>query len=121
MNRFIAIVFAFFTIWCSAQSTKTEVLFKKDNYELTPKAKAKLDLVLQDLKAKNTKFEMLLVGHTDSDGSIEYNKKLSEQRTNEVYHYLLEKGVHQSAIKINYFGEEKPKVANSDEDNNQYQ
>lgn len=119
MNRFIAIVFAFFTIWCSAQTTKTEVLFKKDDYELTAKNKAKLNLIIQDLNSKNTKFKMLLVGHTDSDGSVAYNKKLSEQRTNEVYHYLVEQGVHPSAITINYFGEEKPKVDNSDEDNMQ--
>ncbi len=112
-------MFSHFLPFCSAQTTKTEVLFKKDNYELTPKAKAKLDLVLQDLKSKNAKFEMLLVGHTDSDGSVAYNKKLSEQRTNEVYHYLIEQGVHQSVITINYFGEEKPKVANSDEENMQ--
>jgi len=119
MNRFIAIVFAFFTIWCSAQTTTTEVLFKKDDYELTAKNKAKLNLIIQDLNSKNTKFKMLLVGHTDSDGSVAYNKKLSEQRTNEVYHYLVEQGVHPSAITINYFGEEKPKVDNSDEDNMQ--
>lgn len=55
------------------------VLFDKSSASLTPAAQQSLDALAADIAARGTG-EVLVVGHTDSDGSDESNQLLSEQR-----------------------------------------
>jgi OOP family OmpA-OmpF porin len=49
-----------------------------------------------------------VAGHTDSQGSAVYNRKLSALRANAVREYLVEKGVNTDMLTSNGYGEEKP-------------
>lgn len=54
-------------------------------------------------------------GHTDSDGSDQYNQKLSEGRAKSVVVYLAEKGIGNERLIAKGYGESKPIDTNSTE------
>ncbi len=51
-------------------------------------------------------------GHTDSQGSYNYNQLLSERRANAVAEYLLQKGVVEARVETIGFGEKQPVADN---------
>ena len=55
-------------------------------------------------------------GHTDSDGSDEYNQTLSEDRANAVRFYLVHDGVFVGRLKAVGYGETKPVADNATEE-----
>jgi len=58
-----------------------------------------------------------VAGHTDSDGSEEYNLLLSEKRAVNVKEKLVSFGVDDYRIKIHFFGFSKPVAENDSEEN----
>jgi len=70
---------------------------------------------LYDVCKKVPALRLKIVGHTDSDGSDEYNQKLSERRANEVARLLLEQGVSAGRLDISGMGEKKPLYDNADD------
>lgn len=58
---------------------------------------------------------ILIEGHTDDSGSAEYNMKLSKKRAETVANFLIENGIDESRLTINWYGEEQPKYENNDE------
>ncbi|UZN02153.1 OmpA family protein [Cellulomonas sp. S1-8] len=62
-----------------AATLDANVLFDKSSASLTPAAQQSLDALAADIAARGTG-EVVVVGHTDSDGSDESNTVLSEQR-----------------------------------------
>lgn len=56
--------------------------------------------------------DILVVGHTDSDGAEDYNHKLSEQRAQSVVDYLKSLGVSDSRLKMMGYGETQPVASN---------
>ncbi len=70
----------------------------------------KLSGVFQEYSDTN----ILVIGHTDSAGSEEYNMTLSKNRATSVSNYLMNnKGVSSSRLNTNWFGETKPIYDNS--------
>jgi len=68
---------------------------------------ARLDAIKEILKNyPNSKFSV--EGHTDSDGSNEYNQQLSEDRANAVKNALVDKGINADNLITAGFGETKP-------------
>ena len=55
-------------------------------------------------------------GHTDSQGSDEFNLDLSQQRANSVRDALIQSGVSQDAIDATGFGETQPIATNETEE-----
>ena len=55
-------------------------------------------------------------GHTDSDGSDDYNQDLSEDRANAVRFYLVHNGVFVGRLKAVGYGETKPIADNATEE-----
>ena len=53
-----------------------------------------------------------LEGHTDAKGQESYNVNLSKNRVNAVKEFLVANGIKEDRIKLNYFGENKPKAEN---------
>ena len=53
-----------------------------------------------------------LEGHTDAKGQESYNVNLSKSRVNAVKEFLVANGIKEDRIKLNYFGENKPKAEN---------
>jgi hypothetical protein len=98
-----------------AQTANTEALklyFAKDQFDLTENSKHKLDSLLGTITDPSE--ELLLVGHTDSDADVSYNKTLSLNRTRAVQSYLYDHDVR-NRIHIDWKGESKPINANKDE------
>jgi outer membrane protein OmpA-like peptidoglycan-associated protein len=99
-----------------AQTANTEVLkfyFAKDQYDLTENSIHKLDSLLGTITDPSE--DLLLVGHTDSDADVSYNKTLSLNRTRAVQSYLYNHNVR-NRIHIDWKGESKPINANKDEE-----
>ena len=71
-----------------------------------------LDSVIIVLQEFN-KTIIVSAGHTDSQGSDEYNQALSERRANSVAQYLLAKGVVEARIETVGFGERAPIADNA--------
>ena len=57
----------------------------------------------------------MVVGHTDSNGSDNYNMSLSERRANAAVNYLVSRGVDRSRLRAAGRGETEP-VASNDSD-----
>jgi type IX secretion system PorP/SprF family membrane protein len=56
---------------------------------------------------------ILLEGHTDSNGTPEYNLNLSKNRVKAVKEFLVANGVAPERIEIKYYGETKPIASNA--------
>ncbi len=93
------------------------VLFEYDKYDLTPPAVSKvlsMASILNDPKVEDRL--LLLEGHTDSNGSNEYNHTLSLNRAMTVYKQLTADNVKAQRIKVDGFGETRPLVDNFNPD-----
>ena len=91
-----------------------DILFGFDRAHLTPAAKRTVDeisSVLRDVKGR----AILVEGHTDSIGSVRYNKELSEKRAANVRRELVNQGVPGSQISSSGFGEGAPIATNNTE------
>ena len=90
----------------------SEVLFDVDKYDVRVHPEAEevlknLAIVLKEMDVKNFEID----GHTDSDGSDEYNQVLSEKRANSVKKFLVSQGVT-AEITTKGYGESKPVASN---------
>lgn len=90
----------------------SEVLFDVNKYDVRVHPEAEevlknLAIVLKEMDVKNFEID----GHTDSDGSDEYNQVLSEKRANSVKNFLVSQGVTAEIITKGY-GESKPVASN---------
>ncbi len=88
--------------------------FPFDSYELLPSSFQELDFLIGILK-KNPKWKVQLSGHTDDQGTDEYNLTLSANRAKSVGDYLLKNGVTSDRIQTQGFGKQKPLRDGSDE------
>ena len=90
---------------------QSEILYPTGSYVLSNDPQPflkKLALVLQDFKDT----ELLIAGHTDSQGSLKTNQQLSEKRAESFADFLQAHGVPQLRIVTEGFGEMTPKVSN---------
>lgn len=62
----------------------------------------------------NTRSNLIIAldGHTDAKGQEAYNVNLSKNRVNAVKEFLVANGIKENRIKLNHFGENKPKAEN---------
>ena len=81
---------------------------------MTPEAKTILDEVAASLIAYPEKNEILVQGHTSSEGSAPYNMKLSQKRAKSVVDYLKAKHVT-NKLTAKGFGKTKPIADNKTE------
>ncbi|MBA3985681.1 MAG: OmpA family protein [Flavobacteriales bacterium] len=96
-----------------------DVLFDSARFNLKPEA----NIILENLANKILQVgiaEILIEGHTDSDGSAAYNQELSQQRANSVLNKLKEiliKGEY--LYKTKPYGKTKPIATNKTEEGKQ--
>jgi len=88
------------------------VKFKYDSAELTPNAMKILNSVVQDLVSNPQKNDIEVQGYASSEGTNDYNLKLSQRRSESVAAYLKIKGIPNQLIAKGY-GETKP-IADND-------
>jgi len=96
----------------TAEQTSTRIYFAKDSYTLTEASYHLLDSLRSTIK--DPAEELLLIGHTDSDADVAYNKELSLNRTRAVQNYLYDHDVR-NRIHIDWKGESKPLNTNKNE------
>lgn len=72
---------------------------------------------LHDYLNANTDVEILITGHTDNEGSAEYNKQLSLQRARSIKNWLVENGIDSIRIFCEGKGFEMPVSNNYNEQN----
>jgi hypothetical protein len=92
------------------------ILFHKNSFQISQNSKTKLDSIIVDIKTSNGAESIGLSGHTDSDASDDYNKKLSFNRALAVKNYLIQNGI-KNQIHIDSKGESEQLNDNSTEIN----
>jgi OmpA-OmpF porin, OOP family len=92
------------------------VQFETDSAVLLDRSKLLLDEVATVINEHPEIKRLVIEGHTDSAASHQHNMKLSEQRTDSVKKYLIEKGVDAKKLKTKAFGETKPIADNKTEE-----
>jgi outer membrane protein OmpA-like peptidoglycan-associated protein len=90
------------------------ILFDFDSAALRPEARSNLRDLAQSLQEYGDT-DLLIVGHTDSKGSDEYNYELSERRANSAATYLYEQGIQPSRVTTVGRGETEPVASNDTE------
>lgn len=87
------------------------ILFASNSSTLEYQAKTninKLAVILNKYPDTN----ILVTGHTDFDGSDQFNQTLSEQRARSVSNYTMSRGVSSSRLSIIGLGEKEPIASN---------
>lgn len=95
---------------------RLHVNFDFDKYNLKDEYKDEIDTAVKFVE-QNPNLSVSIDGHTDSDGSIAYNQKLSEKRARTVSDRLRELGVEREKLVVKGFGELKPLVPNTSSSN----
>jgi outer membrane protein OmpA-like peptidoglycan-associated protein len=88
------------------------VRFNVDKATLTTTAKANLDKLVPVFK-EYADTNIQIFGYTDSDGSDNYNLKLSQERAASVKTYLATKGISSSRLTTTGMGEADPIASNA--------
>jgi len=91
------------------------VHFDYDMYSLSGKARIDLRENAEYLKA-HPDLEILVQGHCDERGTLEYNLALGQKRAKAVRDYYIRIGVPGRAVATISFGEERPLCMEADED-----
>ena len=96
------------------RATLEEVVrFGFDQANITPEAEQLLRAKLPILR-DSVEFLLLLEGHADERGSIEYNLALGGRRAESVRSFLMGLGISADRLTTTSFGEERPLVNRSD-------
>ena len=90
------------------------IFFEFNSANLTDNSKTELNKVVRFL-TENTDIKITISGHTDDQGSNEYNLILSKKRAKAVYDFLIEHGINSLSLTYNGFGESQPLSAGKDE------
>lgn len=83
------------------------IQYATGSYKLLTSSYKSLDVVA-DLLKKDPSLLLNIDGHTDNTASADLNKKLSENRANEVKKYLVSKGIDEKRLSATGYGFEKP-------------
>lgn len=87
------------------------IFFDFDRSNLRGASKNELSR-LYSVLTENEKYTVELSAHTDSKGSLDYNKALSMRRANAAKNYLLSRGISADRIVVSTFGEDAPIAKN---------
>jgi outer membrane protein OmpA-like peptidoglycan-associated protein len=94
------------------------ILFDFDSDRLRPEARANLQTLANSLNSYPDT-ELLIVGHTDSTGRVDYNQGLSERRARSAANYLASVGVPHHRLNATGRGVHEPLAPNESESGRQ--
>lgn len=95
-------------------TVSAEALFGHDRSDLRPEGKAALHELDESIKAKGARVvDIDVIGHTDSDGTEEYNQALSVRRAQSVRDFMVSEGVDPNIIDVSGQGELNPVASNA--------
>lgn len=89
------------------QEHLNDIFFNYDSDELSPEA---LDILMENSSyiLETPGFRVLIEGHCDERGTIDYNLALGENRALSVYNYLVNYGVASTRLQFVSYGKERP-------------
>ena len=92
------------------------LLFKINSSALSDSAKFNLDRIATVFN--NYPETIILVeGHTDNTGTVQYNIDLSKQRATIVTEYMISRGVSKDRFDVKWYGQDQPKYPNDTDAN----
>jgi peptidoglycan-associated lipoprotein len=91
----------------AAAAKLKDVFFAFDDYSLTEESRG---ILAGDGKvlSQTTKLKIVIEGHCDERGTVEYNLALGEKRATSAKNYLLNYGIEASRISVISYGKERP-------------
>ena len=92
-----------------------DVFFDYDKYSLRVDARTILEQNAQVL-SRNAGARILLEGHCDERGTVEYNMALGDRRAQSVKSYLVQFGIDAGRLSTISYGEERPFTQGANED-----
>ncbi|AVO60905.1 flagellar protein MotY [Pseudomonas chlororaphis] len=95
------------------QVRQSEVGFPGGGIDLDAKAKARLQVMLEFLKADPTVNHIQLDGHSDNSGNRLTNRDLSRRRALAVMEFFKANGIPESQIEMRFHGERYPLAPNT--------
>ena len=93
---------------------RERVHFDYDLSVIRPEAAAALDRKVAVLR-QYPNVRLVIEGHCDERGSVEYNQALGNRRATAVREYLVRAGIAESRLETTSFGEERPLVNQANE------
>lgn len=104
-------------------SNEIEILkrieFEFDKSNILPVSYPILDEIVALLRASPSIKKLSIEGHTDAQGTPEYNQRLSDDRAKAVRVYLINKGIAEGRLTAQGFGLTKPRASNDTEEGRQ--
>lgn len=98
----------------SIEDLKTRIHFAFDKSDLTNESRSILKRKSEIMEVYPN-LTLVIEGHCDERGTVEYNLALGDRRARAAYEYLKALGVSESRLSIVSFGEEKPLDPGHDE------
>lgn len=95
-----------------AITLKGDVTFDTDSHTINPGLYNEIDRIAQ-IMIKYPQTNILVEGHTDSQGAENYNQQLSEKRASSVKNLLIQKGVGAFRVSTQGYGESRPVATNA--------
>jgi outer membrane protein OmpA-like peptidoglycan-associated protein len=95
------------------QVRQTQVGFSGGGVDLDASARARLDVILDFMKADPSVNHIELDGHSDNSGNRLTNRDMSRRRAMAVMDYLKAKGIKEQQITLRFHGERYPLAPNT--------
>jgi peptidoglycan-associated lipoprotein len=99
----------------TAKTDLRDIRFEFDSYEIRSEDAQVLDQNADLMKA-NPGWLVLIEGHADQRGTVDYNLALSERRARASMNYLVSRGVRANRISVISYGKERPMCNEASED-----
>ncbi len=87
------------------------IFYETDSFDLQPESFPELEKVVAFLN-NNSSVRIEISGHTDNQGSVDYNLNLSQKRAQAVVDYLISKGIEANRLVSKGYGFSKPIESN---------
>jgi peptidoglycan-associated lipoprotein len=91
-----------------AQSALKDAYFDFDKYNIRPDAREALKANYQVLSGLGEKVQILVEGHCDERGTVEYNLALGQRRADAAKAYYVSLGMSADSISTISYGKERP-------------
>lgn len=89
-----------------------DILFDFDKTSIQPAAEPTLDDIARLVRSVSAG-TIVIEGHTDSKGSVRYNKDLSLRRAQAVTEWLVAHGADKTRLSVKAFGDSRPVASNT--------
>jgi len=96
LKSFFIIIFLIFSISSFSQYDTLSVYFNFNKSNISYRQKIKMSSFV--MSKEKAIYDIKILGYTDYKGSIDYNVKLSQQRANNIYSYILNAGINGDKI-----------------------